>query len=239
VTATYALIPGGGGDPWEWHRLVPELASRGHDAIAIRLPADDDAAGWSEYADAVVDAIGDRVNVILVAASMGGFTAPIVCTRRRVELLVLLNAMIPVPGETFNTWGSNTGCGSARREYHASLGLSTREADDDAVIYYHDLPSELRAEAQARTWQDQSMTPLDEPWPLRSWPAVATRVLASRHDRLFPLAFQRRVARERLGIEVEEIDGGHMAALNNPAVLADRLEAYRLELQGEGREVDR
>ena len=226
----YALIPGGGGDPWEWHRLVAELASRGQHAIAIRLPAEDDTAGWSEYADAVVDALGDRANVILVAASMGGFTAPIVCTRRRVDLLVLLNAMIPVPGETFNEWGPNTGSGSARREYHASLGLSTVEADDDAVIYYHDLPSELRAEAQARMWQDQSMTPLDEPWPLATWPDVRTRVLAARHDRMFPLDFQRRVARERLAIEVEEIDGGHMVAMSNPAVLADRLEAYRLEI---------
>ena len=231
--ATYALIPGGGGDPWEWRRLVPELASRGHDAIAVRLPAEDDTPGWSEYADSVVDAIGDRVNVILVAASMGGFTAPIVCTRRRVDLLVLLNAMIPKPGETFNAWGTNTRSRPARREYHASLGLSRAEAEDDAVIYYHDLPSELRAEAQARTWQDQSMTPLDEPWPLDSWPDVPTRVLAGRHDRMFPLDFQRRVARERLAIEVDEIDGGHMVALSNPAVLADRLEAYRLEVQCE------
>ncbi|MGH8637652.1 MAG: alpha/beta fold hydrolase [Burkholderiales bacterium] len=80
--ATHALIPGGGGDPWEWHRLVPELASRGHHAIAVRLPDEDDTAAWSEYADAVIDAIGDRADSILVAASMGGFTAPIVCTRR-------------------------------------------------------------------------------------------------------------------------------------------------------------
>ena len=232
--ATYALIPGGGGDPWEWHRLVPELASRGHDAIAVRLPAEDDKAGWSEYADTVVDAIGDRADVILVAASMGGFTAPIVCTRRRVDLLVLLNAMIPMPGETFNAWGTNTGSGPARREYHASLGLSPAEADDDAVIYYHDLPSELRAEAQARTWQDQSMTPLDEPWPLAFWPDVPTRVLAGRHDRMFPLDFQRRVARERLAIEVDEIDGGHMVAMSNPAELANRLEAYRLAVHGKG-----
>jgi pimeloyl-ACP methyl ester carboxylesterase len=223
--ATYALIPGGGGDPWEWHRLVPELSTRGHDAIAIRLPAEDGTAGWSEYADAVVDAIGDRAGVILVAASMGGFTAPIVCTRRRVELLVLLNAMIPMPGETFNAWGSNTGSESARREYHASLGLSDVEAGDDGVIYYHDLPSELRAEAQARTWQEQSMSPLDEPWPLASWPDVPTRVLSGRHDRMFPLGFQRRVARERLAIDVEEIEGGHMVAMSNPAGLANRLEA--------------
>ena len=231
--ATYALIPGGGGDPWEWHRLVPELASRGQHAIAVRLPADDDTASWSEYADAVVDAIGDHAEVILVAVSMGGFTAPIVCTRRRVDLLVLLNAMIPMPGETFNAWGSNTGSGPARAEYHASLGLSPGEAEDNAVIYYHDLPPDLRAEAQARTWQDQSMKRLDEPWPLSSWPDVPTRVLAGRHDRMFPLDFQRRVARERLGIEAEAVNGGHMVALSNPAVLADRLEAYRLEVQGE------
>jgi pimeloyl-ACP methyl ester carboxylesterase len=169
---------------------------------------------------------------------MGGFTAPIVCTRRRVDLLVLLNAMIPTPGETFNAWGRDTGSGAARREYHASLGLSPVEAEDDAVIYYHDLPSKLRAEAQARIWQDQSMTPLDEPWPLRAWPDVPTRVLAGRHDRMFPLDLQRRVARERLAIEVEAIDGGHMVALSNPAVLADRLDGYRLKAQGERRDAD-
>jgi pimeloyl-ACP methyl ester carboxylesterase len=233
--ATYALIPGGGGDPWEWRRLVPELASRGHHAIAVRLPADDDTAGWAEYADAVADAVRDRSDVILVAASMGGFTAPIVCTRRRVDLLVLLNAMIPLPGETFNAWGSNTGSGPARAAYHASLGLSPAEARDDSIIYYHDLAPDLRAEAQARTWQDQSATPLDEPWPLARWPDVPTRVLAGRHDRMFPLDFQRRVARERLGIEADAVDGGHMVALSNPAALADRLEAYRLERQGEWR----
>ena len=71
--ATYVLIPGGGGDPWEWHRLVPELEARRHDALAVRLPADDATAGWSEYADAVIDAVGDRPDLIIVAArpSMG------------------------------------------------------------------------------------------------------------------------------------------------------------------------
>jgi pimeloyl-ACP methyl ester carboxylesterase len=224
--ATFALIPGGGGDPWEWHLLVPELEARGHQALAVRLPSADDAAGWSRYADTVVDVLGDAGEVVLVAASMGGFTAPIVCTRRPVDLLVLLNAMIPAPGETFNEWWANTGSGAARREFHGRLGLTTAEADDDAVIYYHDLPPEVRAEAETRTWQDQSATPLDEPWPLASWPDAPTRVLAGRHDRMFPLEFQRRVARERLELEVDEIDGGHMLALSNPAELVDRLVAY-------------
>ena len=233
--ATYALIPGGGGDPWEWHRLVPELASRGHDAIAVRLPAEDDTAGWSEYADTVVDAIGDRAR-----------RHP----RRRIDgRLHRADRLHPAPSgparpaqrddpharRDLQRVGVEHGLRTARREYHASLGLSPAEANDDAVIYYHDLPSELRAEAQARTWQDQSMTPLDEPWPLRSWPDVPTRVLAGRHDRMFPLDFQRRVARERLAIEVEEIDGGHMVAMSNPPhwPTAWRHIASRLRARGE------
>jgi pimeloyl-ACP methyl ester carboxylesterase len=234
--AIYALVPGGGGDPWEWHRLVPELEARGQEAIAVRLPAEDDTAGWSDYADAVVEAVRGRSEVILVAESMGAFVAPIVCTRRRVDLLVLLNAMIPVPGETFNAWWSNTDSGPARREYHARLGLSPAEAEEDAVIYYHDLPPDVRADVAAHTWQDQSATPLEEPWPLASWPDVPTRVLAGRHDRMFPVDFQRRVARERLGLEVELVDGGHMVAMSKPAEVADRLEAFRLEVQVGGRD---
>ena len=139
--------------------------------------------------------------------------------------------MIPAPGETFNAWGSNTDSARARRDYHASVGLAPAEANDDALLYYHDLPPELRAEAQARAWQNQSMTPLDEPWPLPAWPNVPTRVLAARHDRMFPLELQRRIARERLGVEVDEIDGGHMVAMSQPGELADRLEAYCRERQ--------
>jgi pimeloyl-ACP methyl ester carboxylesterase len=224
---TYLLIAGGGGDPWEWHRLVPELEARGHEAIAVRLPVEDDDAGWSDYADAVIEAAAGRDRVTVVAASMGGFTAPIVCARRPVELLVLVNAMIPRPGETFDAWWSSTGWASARRAYHASIGLTPDQAEDDDAIYYHDLPAPVRAEAGSRTWQGQSETPLHQPWPLAAWPAVPTRVLVGRIDRMFPADFQRRIARERLDLEVEEIDGGHMVALSAPVGVADRLERYR------------
>ncbi len=62
-----------------------------------------------------------------------------------------------------------------------------------------------------------------EPWPLCAWPEVRTRVLAPREDRLFPLAFQRRVALERLGLPIEEMPGGHVPMLARPGELADRL----------------
>jgi pimeloyl-ACP methyl ester carboxylesterase len=193
--ATYVLIPGGGGDAWEWHRVAPELEARGHDVVPVDLPAGDDSAGWSEYADAVIAAIGGRTHLVIVAESLGGFTAPIVCTRVPVDLLVMLNAMIPLPGETGNAWGSNTRRKEAERAYFASIGLPPEGADDDHVVYYHDLPPEVVAEAVTRD-PAQSMTPMEQPWPLDAWPDVPTRVLSGREDRLFPAAFQRRVARE-------------------------------------------
>ena len=97
---TYVLIPGAGGVAWYWHLLEAELPERGHGAVAVDLPADDDAARLSEYAEAVVGAIGDRTDLVLVARSFGRFTAPLVCERVPVDLLVMLNAMVPWPGET-------------------------------------------------------------------------------------------------------------------------------------------
>src|SRR5215218_3362796 len=118
--ATYVLIPGAGGDAWYWRLLEPELRGRGHDVVAADLPANDDSAGLAEYAGAVVEAIGDRTGIVLVAQSLGGFTAPLVCERVPVDLLVMLNAMVPSPGESAEQWWANTGHAKARGEPHQS-----------------------------------------------------------------------------------------------------------------------
>ena len=225
--ATYVLIPGAGGDAWEWHRLAPEIAAGGHDVVPVTLPAGDDHAGWKEYADTVVDAIGDRTNLVLVAQSLGGFTASLVADRIPVDRLVLLNAMIPKPGETGSAWWADTKQGEAQKAYLSELGISREEAEDDKVLYFHDVPADVVEEIYQRPEPQQSMTPMTQPWPLAAWPNVETRVLAGRDDRLFPLPFQRRVARERLGLEADEIPGGHMACLSYPVDLAKRLESYR------------
>ncbi len=63
---TFVLVPGAGGQAWYWHRVVPELQARGHEAIAVDLPAADDGAGFIEYADAVVAAIAPNLQRYLV-----------------------------------------------------------------------------------------------------------------------------------------------------------------------------
>ena len=63
------LVPGAGGSAWYWHRLVAELERRGHDAVAVDLPADDESAGLAAYADTVVAAVGDRAGRELMVIS--------------------------------------------------------------------------------------------------------------------------------------------------------------------------
>jgi pimeloyl-ACP methyl ester carboxylesterase len=80
--ASFVLIPGAGGMAWYWHRVVPLIEAAGHDAIAVDLPGDDERAGLTAYADRVVSATGTKSDIVLVAQSLGGFTAAVVCEPR-------------------------------------------------------------------------------------------------------------------------------------------------------------
>jgi pimeloyl-ACP methyl ester carboxylesterase len=225
--ATYVLIHGAGSDAWYWHRVVPELRTRGHDVVAPDLPCEDDAAGFSEYADTVVAAIGDRRDLVVVAQSLGGFTAALVCGRVPVRLVILVAAMVPAPGESPGAWWSNTGWEQARRDQALRQGRSPDAAFDVMTEFFHDVPPEVVAEAFARGERRQSGTPMAQPWPLAGWPDVPTRFLLCRDDRYFPADFLRRVVRDRLGITPDEIGGGHLPALSRPRELVERLEACR------------
>src|SRR4030095_12628572 len=225
--ATYVLIHGAGSDSWYWNLVAPELRARGHAVVASDLPCDDDSAGLSEYADVVVDSIGERSDLVLVAQSLAGFSAPLVCERVPVRLLVMLAAMVPAPGESPGDWWVNTGHAQARREQDERDSRPTDGPFDVMTTFFHDVPPDVVSEAFARGARRQSDTPFRQPWPLRSWPDVPTRFLLCRDDRFFPAEFMRRVVKERLGITPDEIDGGHLPALSRPRELVDRLEAYR------------
>jgi hypothetical protein len=81
----------------------------------------------------------------------------------------------------------------------------------------------LRTSPQPR---DQAESVFNEPCCFERWPNIPIHVLAGTDDRFFPAEFQRTVAYERLGLEVEEIAGGHLIALSNAQGLTERLLAY-------------
>jgi len=215
--ATFALIHGGGDVGWYWHLVERELRRRGHDTVAPDLPCEDDAAGLPDYADVVIDAIGDRRNVAVVAQSLGGFTAPLVAARVPVFALVLVAGMIPAPGEAPEDWPANTGFDKVMAEQ------AQRFRGEDLI--YHDVPAALAMQARDRA-RAQSDTPGHAPWPLAVWPPVVTRFVLCTEDRFFPPAFMHRVVADRLGIIPDEIAAGHAVALSHPKELAEILASY-------------
>ena len=224
--ATFVLLPGAGSDSWYWHLVVPDLEAAGHDVVAVDLPVTDETAGFAEYADVVVDAIGERHleqagDVVLVAQSLSGFVAPLVCARVPVTLMVLVAAMVPRPGESAGEWWANTEHG---------IAPGPDGADDPVSLFLHDVPDDVARESEHHV-RPQSDAVFAAPWPLATWPDVPTRFLLCRDDRFFPAGVQRRVVRDRLGFEPDEMDGGHLPALSRPHDLSQRLLRYLDEVQ--------
>jgi pimeloyl-ACP methyl ester carboxylesterase len=221
----YVLVPGAGGSGWYWHRVLRELTRRGQNAVAVELPGADPSAGLEEYRDLIVAAAAGLGNsVTLVAQSLGGFSAPLACHEVAVVELVLVNPMIPAPGETAGQWWDSVGWRAAARGMARREGRPEPDVNDLETLFFHDLPPELlelmRANTDAAT---ESATVFAEPWPLSSWPDVPTRVLSATDDRLFPVELQREVARARLGLKIETLPGGHLVALSQPGPLTDRI----------------
>jgi pimeloyl-ACP methyl ester carboxylesterase len=217
--STFVLLPGAGGSAWYWSRVVPLLAEAGHEAMAIDLPGDDQRAGLAEYARIVVDAVGDRGDVVVVAQSLGAFTAPLVMTDVRAESLIFVNAMIPVPGETPGYWWENTGAPQAR----AAAAEAGGYGDFDVATYFlHDIAPEIVAEGEAHQ-RGETDAVFASVCDFPGWPAIPTRVLSGAQDRFFPVEFQRAIARERLGIDADVLPGGHLIALAQPDLVADYL----------------
>lgn len=222
------LIPGADGRAWNWHRLTPELTKRGHDVVVVDLPVADPRAGFDEYAAAVMDAVGGRrADLVLVAQSLAGFIAPLVAERLPTSLIVLLNAMVPRPKETPGAWWEATGHAAARAEHYARKRWVLPAEFDPIEAFFQDVPAGVVRQAMAMGEpQVRFDTLFGQPWPLDSWPRVPTRFLQARDDRFFPVEFQRVIARERLGMAIDEMAGGHLVALSHPVELADRLLTY-------------
>ena len=225
ATSTFVLIHGGGDVGWYWHLVEAELRAHGHDVVAPDLPGDDESATLTDYADAVVAAVGARRNLVVVGHSFGAFTATLVADRLPVDVLVLMAGMVPAPGESPDAWWANTGYGSAVADQAARDGGLTGNADP-YVSFYHDVPRELADQAMSKERAHPSSVASAEPWPLNALPDVPTRFVLCTEDRTFPPDLFRRLVPERLGIVPDEMPGSHCVALSRPEALANLLIRY-------------
>jgi pimeloyl-ACP methyl ester carboxylesterase len=220
---SFVLVPGAGGNAGYWQRVEPLLRQAGHESVAVSLP-NWPGATFADHADAIVAAAGTADEVTLVAQSMGAFSAPLTCDRLPVSELVLLNAMIPTPGETAGEWWANTGQPGAMRNNDLLEGRDPDAGFDAQIYFLHDMPPDVLTLLMSSGEEAEPAESLFQTgFALSSWPDVPSAVLAGRDDRFFPYEFQRRIAKERLGVEPEQLPGGHLLALSQPEALVARL----------------
>lgn len=215
--ATFALIHGGGSSAWDWHLVSPILERSGHDVVAVDLPTEDPHAGLDRYVDAVVMAVGERNQVIVVGHSLGGFTAPLAADALHADGVVYLAGMIPLPGESFADWWSNTG--------HDRVAVDA----DPAVAFFNGVPASEADEARRRA-RDQQGSWMSAPWPADQHPQIPTKAILCGDDQFFPASFMRAQVRARLGIDPIEIPGGHYAPLSQPEAVAAALNDFAIEI---------
>jgi pimeloyl-ACP methyl ester carboxylesterase len=221
--AVFVLIGGAGADPRIYAATIEALRDLGLEGVAPPLPLHDDSAGPSDHADAIAAAAPPDTELIVVAQSLGAFAGPLVAARVPVAQLILLAPMIPEPGETAGEWWANTGHKDAIAETLERHGpMHAWGPDAIREVFLHDVDP-AAAEESERFAGAPGAGMFTEPWPLDAWPEVPTRVLVPCADRLFPPDFQRRVAQERLGLEIDEMGGGHLPMLSRPVELAQRL----------------
>jgi alpha/beta hydrolase family protein len=199
--ASFSLVHGAWHGGWSWDLVRAELEARGHLVHTPDLPCEDVAAGVEEYAATVPAA--DAV----VGHSLGGFTIPFVAARTHVFLCALLagtgweNVFVPGFGET-------------------------RVRDELGRSYYPD-PADAARELQYPAEHAHLAVRLRRQAPYDAPPRAVERPVSvvCAMDGVIRPDWQRRLAREILGVEPVELASGHSPMLSHPRELADLLGA--------------
>jgi pimeloyl-ACP methyl ester carboxylesterase len=223
----FVLVHGAYHGAWCWDQLRPELEGRGHRVATADLPCEDPNAGADAYASAVLDAAGySDEPAIVVAHSLGGLTAPLVAERMPARLVVFLCALLPAVGQSFDDQhaGMETGFVPSALTTGVADGSASWPEQGAVEMFFHDCPPAL-AHDSARRLRRQHWLVTAETTPLRAWPDVHSAYVVTTEDRVIAPAYQRRLARDRLGVEPVEIASGHSPFLSHPAELAALLDA--------------
>ena len=180
--ATFVLIHGGGDVGWYRHRVVAELQDRGHEAVAPDLPCETTRPASREYADCVVDAIGD-------ATAWSSLASPTAASRHRWWPTGAGRPARLGGGNGPGSGGEPSGVVGQHRYRQAVQEQARRDggktgSDDPFVAFYHDVPrarrggmSRERSESDAA---DHAPWPLVPGWPFQPGSCCAARIVSSR-----------------------------------------------------------
>ena len=221
---TYCLIHGSGQGPVGWMLLAEELNRRGHGVLtpAFQVSRTDEGLSW--HVETIVNALGNSgmnpADVVCVAHSASGMYLPLIAERWSPRRMVFLAAVVPRPDV------------SVIEQYRADpsmfnpawVGQNPLEDKVALDFVYHDCPADRLDWALSTRLVFYAKRAMEEPCPLRVWPAIPSTYVVCSDDRTITPAWQRKAARELLGVEPVELPGGHCPHVSRPDALADVLQ---------------
>lgn len=220
----FLLVHGTTQSPRGWERLAGALADRGHRVATADLPADRPELGAAEYARLAAEQVtGAVANPVVVAHSGSGLLLPAVGEAVDARRLVWLAAAVPDPSGASLAEEIGAAPGEVFNPEWVSLGEPpTADPVVAAYFLFHDcdLPtlrwalSTLRLFAPAAAYQEAHGAPAD---------GIPSTYVLPRGDRTLRPEWMRAAARQRLGVDPVEIDGGHCPHVSRPEAVADLL----------------
>jgi Alpha/beta hydrolase family len=201
-----------------WERVVRALGERGRTAHAVELPSDPEllAAG---YAERIRGQVGATTAPVVLAHSGAGPLLPAAARALWASRQVWLAAWVPDPAASFfEDTGRNL-----QAAFHPGW-VGKDPTTDDAVaaaFLYHDCDDATLQWALSTRRLFLPRAVFGE--RLGVAPEIPSTYVVAAHDRTIRPEWQRRMARERLGVEPVELPTGHCPNVSRPDRLAELL----------------
>jgi pimeloyl-ACP methyl ester carboxylesterase len=214
----FVLIHSTGQGAAGWERVIRALSERGRAAHAVELP-DDTTLTAADFAELVRQQVGDLASPVVLAHSGSGPLLPAAARRLRARRQVWLAAWVPDEHATFAEEVGDHAETAFNPEW---LGKDPIEDDEVAASFvYHDCDDATLAWALSTRRGFLPRTVYHERIELAR--EIPSTYIVATGDRTIRPDWQRRMARERLGVEPAEIASGHCPNVSQPERLAAML----------------
>jgi pimeloyl-ACP methyl ester carboxylesterase len=214
----FVLIHSTGQGAAGWDRVREALIDGGHAARAVELP-NDETLSSTDFSNLISEQAGSFFSPVVVVHSGSGPLLPPVARHLRAAHQVWLAAWVPDERMTF----IEDVCTNIDPAFNSGW-IGKDPTTDDAVaieFLYHDCGEETRAWALSTRRLFYPSAVYQEKIGLAR--EIPSTYIVATEDRTITPGWQRRMARERLGVEPVELQSGHCPNVSQPERLAGLL----------------